>query len=207
MSKKKSSRRRWRQGVWTARDQAILLAVLLWQAIVRGVDYVKGTGPQSVDYLLLEAAFSQQALGFAFIIPAVMITVGMAWRFHGLVWAGHSLLMVTYFTISLSLLWTSAFLLPSASHVLALALMIGLGTVLGWMVVSGAICRHPMKALAIFATILILLFWLPQAPDGSLRAPGFYLSVGLCHLLWAARMGPSPLAKGDATLDEAVVKG
>lgn len=207
MSKRDKSGRRWRQGVWTARDQSILLAFLLWQALVRGIDHIKGLGPHSVDYLLLEAAFSQQLVGYAFLVPAATIIIGMILRLHAMIWIGHALLVVTYSTVGVSLLVTSVLLFPSLVSLLGLALVVGVGVTLSVMIVAGAVSRLPIVATVLLASMLSLLFMAPEGPDGSLRAPGFYLSIALCHLLWAARMGPSPVSDDEKELFETVVKG
>lgn len=208
MSKRDKSGRQWRQGVWTAKDQFILLAFLLWQAMVRGIDHIKGLGPDSVDYLLLDAAFSQQLVGYAFVVPAATIIIGMILRLHAMIWIGHSLLVVTYSTVGVSLLVTSVLLFPSLVTLLSLALVVGVGVTLSAMIVTGAVSRLPIAATVLLALMLLLFFLAPEGPDGSLRAPGFYLSIATCHALWAIRMGPSPLPDDDdKVIDEAVVKG
>lgn len=207
MSKRDKSGRQWRQGVWTAKDQSILLAFLLWQAMVRGIDHIKGLGPDSVDYLLLDAAFSQQLVGYAFLVPAAIIIIGMILRLHEMIWIGHSLLVVTYSTVGMSLLVTSILLLPSQVSLLSLALMVGVGVTLSAMIVTGAVSRLPIAATVLMASLLFLFFLSPEGPDGSLRAPGFYLSIATCHALWAIRMGPSPVSDDEEEIYETVVKG
>lgn len=205
--------RGWTQGVLTILDQRLLMVIMVWQAAVRGADYWRGSGYNSTDFDLLLNAFTLRVVGSGFLIPAILVALGMILNRHSLAWLGHSLLMLAYYVMAITVavqiiaegyegyfswVWLSIF----AVAVVALV----------WTGLKAVIPPENLSRVGIGMVMLVglvsLLFISPQALDSGLRFPGHLVAVGTMHLLWAVRMGPAPLdSKIDGKTEVEVVVG
>ena len=205
--------RGWTQGVWTLLDQRLLMVILVWQAAVRGADYWRGSGVNSTDFDLLLSAFTLRVVGSGFLVPAILVALGMVLNRHSLAWLGHSLLMLAYYVMAITIIvqiiaegyegyfswvWLSIFTLAGAA--------------LAWTGLKAVIPPETLSRVGIGMVMLVglvsLLFISPQALDSGLRFPGHLVAVGTMHLLWAVRMGPAPLdSKVDGKTEMEIVVG
>lgn len=93
---------KWRQGIFTAFDQKLLLGWMLLQATFRGIDYITGTYPNGPEWVVLNHAFASGTVGTWFVVGALMTMAGVLFRTHLWVWLGHGMLYIAYWAMAIS---------------------------------------------------------------------------------------------------------
>lgn len=95
---------RWQQGILTPGDQRLITIVLLFQTLLRGVDYVRDLGLQGPEYQLITQTFGPQRVGYALIFFALLTYIGMLMRWHIAVFTGFGMLSIIYIAIGVPIL-------------------------------------------------------------------------------------------------------
>lgn len=97
-------RNTWRPARITYFDFRIIVVCLIFQAYARGFDYLlEGTG--GWRYFTLRQEWIADAWAGTFIVGALLLTIGAAFRVHTAVYLGHAWLAVVYSCLAVWL-WT-----------------------------------------------------------------------------------------------------
>ena len=89
----------WRPGALGIRDSVSMTVVLIIIALVRGFDYLTPRVPRTAGTSAIEDALPLWGWGLLFAAPAAVLTLGVAFRVHRLVWIGHGVLAVIYLAV------------------------------------------------------------------------------------------------------------
>lgn len=97
----------WVPARFTGRDSAWIMVALVYQALVRGLDYVTGEEPTKYTSAL-EQATPVPFVGALLILGGLTLAVGVVTRRHLVVWIGHGGLAILYLSMSFAFYYAAA---------------------------------------------------------------------------------------------------
>lgn len=170
-----------RRGDWQpTTNRALLLVqlVALFQAALRGTNYLSGDEEPSAALAAVESAAAQPVWGGLFYGSVVLAVLGMALRYSPPIVLGHLLLFAWYAGLGGRVISANLDAIPPASY-----LGLGIGAVGAWGLVSS---RVTSAAVRMFVAVPLLLGgqWVLSAGLGDdYRTGTGLIGAGLLHLI------------------------